>query len=557
MASKSLKILSLSIFTLLVLASFVSATITFSEPSALSQEGDSVEVTIESDTNEIIELGIEDIIEDDKTISFSLSNTSLEFNNTHTSYDITIEYDAEDFEFEFGKIYETVLTATNETENESESLTLTFEQTPFYDAGEDGRTEDLDISDIDFNTIEGFGDDEDYWYPLDEVKIQFNVENKGDWDVEDIEIEACLWDEERGKCIFDEDDMDIDDDKFDLDEGDDKDVTLTLKVDADELKEGNNDYTFYIKAVGKIDDSHAPDEVDGQETGDSDSQPIEIITDDKFVIIDDIEFQPNSVSCGETVELTAKAWNVGDEDLDDDEVYVWIYNKELGIDEVVEFDSGIDAMDYKKISFSFETPKDVEEGTYKIKLIAYDDEDLDDSDIFKTNEEEDEASYFKTIEIKEGSCVVEPQVSVFPSLESEVKAGGDLIVKATITNTGDELSLYKLNIANHDEWATLVNIEPSTIILDAGDSQDVLITFNINKDVSGDKLFNIEVLSDDELVITQPVSVTVEEQPGFNLPGITGNLISENNWYLWGIGALNVILILIIIIVALRVAKKE
>ncbi|MFW9873993.1 MAG: putative S-layer protein [Candidatus Thorarchaeota archaeon] len=553
MASKSLKILSLSIFTLLVLASFVSAAITFSDqnPTTLTQESGTFDINVTSDSLENITFSVDEITDyNGKTITFNPIDAWDDSNMGPQTITINYVIDSE-FDF-FGKEYSTILTADGDVSNNA-TKTLTFEQTPFYDGENEAE---IKISELDFNTMEGFGDDEDYWYPLDEVEIKFNVENKGDWDVENIEIKACLWDEERGKCIFDEDDMEIDDDKFDLDSGDDKDVTLTLKVDADELKAGNNDYTFYVKAVGKIDDKDA-DESDGDETGDSDSQPIEIITDDKFVIIDDIELQPSSVSCGQTVELTAKAWNVGDEDLDDDEVYVQIYNKELGIDKTIEFSSGIDAMDSEKISFSFEIPKDIEEGTYVIKLIAYNDEDMDDNDVFKTDDKEDEASYFGTLEITEDSCVIEPQVSVFPSLESEAKAGEDLIVKATITNTGDKLSLYKLNIADYNEWATLVDVEPSTVILDAGDSQDVLITLNVNKDVSGDKLFNIEVLSDDEIVITQPVSTTIEEQSGLNFPGITGNLISGNNWYLWGIGALNVILIIIIIIVALRVAKKE
>ena len=34
------------------------------------------------------------------------------------------------------------------------------------------------------------------------------------------------------------------------------------------------------------------------------------------------------------------------------------------------------------------------------------------------------------------------------------------------------------------------------------------------------------------------------------------DMISEGNWYIWGIGALNVVLILIIILVAVRIAKR-
>jgi hypothetical protein len=55
-------------------------------------------------------------------------------------------------------------------------------------------------------------------------------------------------------------------------------------------------------------------------------------------------------------------------------------------------------------------------------------------------------------------------------------------------------------------------------------------------------------------VITQPVSVDIASAGG--LFRITGNSILGNNWYLWGIGLLNLILVIVIIIVAVRIAKK-
>lgn len=551
MINKSFKILSLSILTLLVLASFVSATITFSDIPTLSQTGNSFTITIESDQNETIEFSIENITENEKMIVFDpIENITL--NSSNPSQKITINYNISDFDFEFGETYSTTLTANGDV-SENVTQDLSFEETSFYNKENEGN---LEVSHLELNSIEGFGDDDDYWYPLDEVEVEFDVENNGEWDIENIEIKFCLWDEEAKDCILDEDDVKINKDDFDLDENDEQTVKITFQVDPDELTAGNNDYTVYVSAIGNIDDNDAED-YDGDETGDSDFKEIEIITDDKFVIIDNVEIQPDSVSCGGTVELTAKVWNVGDEDLDDDEIYIWIYNKAFGIDEVVEFSSGIDAMDYEKISLSLEIPEDLEEEFYVVKLTAYDDEDMDDEDIFETAEEEDEASYNKIVDI-EGNCISEPQVIVSVGLESEAKAGEDLIVKATITNTGDKLVIYTLNMVDYTNWATLVNIEPNTIILNAGESKDILVTFNINKGVSGEKSFNIEVLSEDEVIKIFTVEpFTIEEQTGFNFAGITGNIISEGNWYLWGIGALNVLLVVIIIIVAFRVAKKS
>lgn len=551
MKGKLFGLLTLSILTILVFTSAVSATITFSGIPTLKQDGTSFEITITSDTAETIDFSTLTITDDNsKTISFTdLTGTIFV---ADTSQTITIAYTKESgFEFDFGKEYSTILTAKGSTSGNA-TQTLTFEETPYYKGDYE---DDLDISDLEFDVLKGFGDDEDYWYPFDEVEITFNVENNGDYDIEDVEIEVCILDKEKGECVFDEDDMDIDVDSFNLDEGDDQDVTINFNVDADNLNEGNTEYVVYVRAIGTIDDKDAPDTIDNKETGTSDSQEIEITTDDDFVIIDDIKFEPTTVSCGDTVKLTADVWNVGDEDLDDDEVYVLVYNKELGINKVVDFDSGIDAMDSEELSLSLELPKDIEEKTYIINFLVYNDEDMDDKDIFETDEEEDEARYVADFYVK-GSCVLEPQVIVTASLESGGKAGEELIIKATVTNTGNELTTYTLNAEEYTEWASLESVDPSTIILEAGKSKDVFITFNVNKDISGDKLFNIDVLSEGESILKQPVSVTIEKSE-FVLSALTGNIISEGNWYLWGIGALNVLLVIIIILVAVRVAKKS
>ena len=64
-----------------------------------------------------------------------------------------------------------------------------------------------------------------------------------------------------------------------------------------------------------------------------------------------------------------------------------------------------------------------------------------------------------------------------------------------------------------------------------------------------ERRINIEVLSDGKLVLTQPVSVSIEK--GFSLQDTFGD-----SWYLWLIGALNIILIAIIIVVAVRILRK-
>ena len=77
-----------------------------------------------------------------------------------------------------------------------------------------------------------------------------------------------------------------------------------------------------------------------------------------------------------------------------------------------------------------------------------------------------------------------------------------------------------------------------------------MITFEVKEDVEGEKTFYIEVLADNELIVNQPVAVPIIDK-GWNLPSIGGS-----NWHLWAIGALNVILVIFIIIIAVRIARR-
>jgi uncharacterized membrane protein len=418
----------------------------------------------------------------------------------------------------------------------------------FYEGENQGK---IKISDFDISVTEGFGDDEDYWYPFDEVEIEFDVENKGDWDIQDIEIKVCLLDTESGDCVLDEDDMDISEDKFDLDEDDDEvTVTLTFTLNAEDLNADTNNYELYVSAVGEIDDSDS--DYDEDETGESRSESIEIRTDEEFIIINEFKFQ-ETVQCGAEVQLTADVWNIGDKKIDEDKIFIRVYNADLELDELIDFDEDISSLDKETLNLMFNIPEDAIEGSYTIRFTVYEDDSYSSSDIYE-NDEEDEAIYYATLRV-EGACTQEDKVSITAALVSGGEAGKNLVVKATITNTGSELTTYTLEAGNYADWAESVELDSSTLVLSEGESKDVLLNFDVKSKVKGEKSFNINVSSDSGLSVQQPVAVSITESSGFF--GITGNVIGGGeNWYLWAIGALNVILVVIIIIVALRIARS-
>lgn len=450
------------------------------------------------------------------TFNFS-SITSID-NNANAKLRITVPNDAAgNFHLDNLKI--------EGTEIEDEPITCDYSEGSL----------NVDIKDI--QVIEGFGDDEE-WLPFDEVEVEIEVENKNDDEkIKDIELEWGLWSEETDEWVIELDDVD----EFDLKKDSEETVTINFKVnekkldvDLDELEDG--DYTLYVRAKGE--EQEDPE----FNVCSIDSEEVKIFIESDFVILNDIEV-PEVVQCDSEVQITADVWNIGDSD--QDEVVVVLYNKELGLSEEIEI-GDIDAFDSEPLDFTFQLPKDAEEKTYSLKLTVYD----EDHDIYE-NDYDDEQSIFSVFLKVEGSCSV-GEASVNAVLESGGQAGKPLIIKATIVNTGDKSTTYMLNAAGYAEWASTAVLDQNTITLEAGQSKDILLTFQVKKEALGDNLFNLEVLAENELIVSKPVQVTITKR-GL---GITGGAIFGDNWYLWGIGALNVILVILIIVIAVRIARK-
>ena len=411
----------------------------------------------------------------------------------------------------------------------------------FYEGANEGK---LKVRNIDFYVEEGFGDSNEFWYPLDSIRVKIELKNDGKWDIDDIEIEACLFDEEADECIMDEDDMDLSDNKFDLRDGERKTINILFDVNPGDLEVGNEVYTFYIKAVGEIDDSDKG-EFDEDKTGVSTLEKVEI-RNEEFIILDNFQYSA-TVQCGENVQILADVWNVGDTKIDEDEIFIHVYEDELGINKVIELTKDISELDYEMIDFILDIPQDAEEKTYRVEFSVYDDEDLTSDDVYE-NSEDDEAIFSIFLKV-EGNCIL-PKALVSASLDEGGKAGKELIVRATIKNTGSESASYLVNAVGYAEWASLISVEPSTITLQAGQSADVLITLDINKEVSGDRLFNIDVLSEGELVVSQPLLVEdIKKAP-------LGDLFGDNGVLTALIIGIALILVIIIIILAVRVARK-
>ncbi|MFH1585555.1 MAG: putative S-layer protein, partial [archaeon] len=425
------------------------------------------------------------------------------------------------------------------------------------DCDDIGTVGNLDVKSFKINVVggakggeggDGFGDDEDFWYPFDEVEIKFDVENKGSWDIENIEILFCLWDEDEGECVLDEGDVDISEDDFDLkwDKDDEQEVIISFTVDPDSLNQGSTDYTIYVTATGTIDDKDA--EVnDGEDTCAKQDQDIEIRTDERFVVIRDFEI-PETAAPGETITISADLWNIGDEDIDEDDIFIRVMSDTLKIQEEIEV-GDLDSFDSTKIQITLTIPEDAQERFHTFEFAVYDDEDMDDNDLYE-NEEGDEAIYDTHIKVEGESQIPSEGLIVSATLQSGGKAGQDMVIKSTLLNTGSDSQTYAVSSAEHASWANSVDVSESSVIVPAGASKDITFTFDVKKDASGENTFYIEVLSGNQIIKRQAVSVDIEKA-GFNLADTFGD-----SWYIWLIGALNVILVVIIIVVAIRVTRS-
>ena len=217
----------------------------------------------------------------------------------------------------------------------------------------------------------------------------------------------------------------------------------------------------------------------------------------------DSTLENENLTCGQDVTLTGEAWNIGDNDQRD--VYVRFYNNELGIEKNVDI-GDIDAFDNNNFDYTFTLPSNISEKWYDIKMSVYDRR----NDIFE-NSENDKAIF--DILFKVGNChiVVPPTVSAKLSSEEAV-AGKEMVVKITITNNNRDETLYSLNLDDYKDWATLRSIGGDVLRLNPGESANVNVTFNINKKVSGNKLFTLNIFSsDDKLVKSQQIGVSIKD----------------------------------------------
>ena len=536
MKSKILGLMTLSILALVMLVGLTSATFTisdFSNPSPIDTNKGTFDLTFNLTNEDLVNSATitwtDSIVSGGDATFSSFSPNNILANETLEST-VRVSFDKGYTGTISGTIYANSSTTEQANQPFSVEITGPEEVETCNIAGNQYGALELEIEDI--QVISGFGEDNE-WFPLDEIEVEVRVEYDGSEKMQDIVVKWGLYDLDTEEWVFDDEESD-----FNLKDGDKEDLLITFRLDDPDEFEDGGDYVFFVWAEGE------DEEYDDFLTCVATSEEITIEIESDFLILDNIELEnviDGKVGCGNTVHVTADIWNIGEDD--QEEVSIVVSNEALGINEILEI-GDVDKFDSEAISFEFQVPEGMEEKTYTLKFTIYD----EDHDVYE-NDYNDEKAVFDVYLKVEGNCAL-AQALVSAIIDEGGKAGKELIIRSTITNTGTKETTYSVNSIGYAEWASSVIIEPITLVLEAEQSADVLITLKVNGDVSGERLFNIEVLSEGELVVSQPLSVSIEK-------ALFGNLFNEDNGLLTAlIIGIALILVIIIIVLAIRVARR-
>ncbi len=386
----------------------------------------------------------------------------------------------------------------------------------------------------DLSVEEGFGSDNE-WLPLDLIKARINVENNGNDKIKSISVRWGLFNQDTQDWV-----MKNKETSFTLKDGDNKDIDLQFKLDkhVNDLADGN--YLFYGIANAK--DAASNDIA----TCEMDSEIVNVISESDFVILDNLQYSKD-VQCLQEVPITADIWNVGSED--QNAAYILVSNPSLGInDEKIEI-GDINSLDSSTMSYSFTVPKGTAEKTYIVDFTVYN----EDKEVFENDYDSDKAVFHAYLNVK-GNCAIPGKATVSAILESSsVDAGKEMVVTITVKNTGNKTADFTVSADGYSSWASSATVDQATFSLDSGQSKDVSMTLQVKEGVSGEQKFNINTLAAGQVVTTQPVAATV--QGGGFLSSLLTSGSSGGN-FLWIVGALNVLLVLAIIIIAIRFFSK-
>ncbi len=411
---------------------------------------------------------------------------------------------------------------------------------------------------------DGSGSDQQ-WYPLDTIEIKVRVYNHDTHnDANDI-LQLGLFRENSDSNIAGDLRWLQDSDQVSINVPSDSSEVYTFTFQVNPDIDTSKNYRLMLKAYS--DDVGEKKICTGFPEGISDyggssyyaSINIKKESSSSKAVVVDTSALPDvtTAQCGQQVTLSPMIYNIGSQDYKS-QILVKLYNSELGLNLNQTLPGNLNSGDGVQAPFTFTIPRNATEATSKISFTTYYGYNTNNNGYNLGGSYYTYASdnTFNTLLTVKGNCVYATPATtqVQASLQSGGKAGEPLVIQAAITNTGSKTVSYSFGLEGYNSWATLSGINPSNITLAPGQSQNVALNMNINKDATGgNKQFTLDVYSNGYLITQQPLSLSVT-QTLWN--SITGNVVgSGSNIIPWIFGILIIAVLAILVVVLVRRRK--
>lgn len=398
-------------------------------------------------------------------------------------------------------------------------------------------------SDISIST--DIEDDDEDFYPGDEINIEVDVENEGSDEIDNIIVEAILYDTEAGKRI-----VTVESNDFNLDENDRRTVDLTVELPKD-LDASNKLILFTYAYEDGNDDANCDWEYDSG---------LDFNRKDHDITINQVTITPETAKPGQTVEAKIDVENVGDND--EEKVYVKIKNSELGLDKKSEIFSieeyQKDDDDEYTATVTFIVPAGTKSGKYDLEVYVYD----------KNRNAYDSGSAFITLTVQGVTTSVTPTTTgtatiTVEEIQETVEPGEPYSIPVQVTNTATTAKEYKILLTNIADWAESTSVIDS--YLTAGQTSTYYLTLIPKTDATeGQHSVTVNVKEGTTTITTKTLSFTIPEKTDSSVTGGTVIEVEDKGAFqnvfsgttFWIIGDI-VLVIVGIFFVRMLFSKKE
>ncbi|MEM4244945.1 MAG: putative S-layer protein [Candidatus Nanoarchaeia archaeon] len=411
--------------------------------------------------------------------------------------------------------YDGVITVSTAAGAKSDTFTLEVRVQP--EVCSDGKKGNLKI---DLREPDS-GDD---FKPGEKIPIEVKVENNADDDL-DIVVTAFLYDVDDGDNV-----EEVDSDTINIDEDDTETFEFDLIVPED--VDDSHEFRLYVKAYEDGNEDEQCSEA---------SVKIDIKREKNDVIVKNIRINPSTAKVGDTVSIEVTVQNIGSRDQKD--VTVKVLNSELGLD-LISKSFGVEKFDKDDTQierFTFKIPEGVESGTYDIEAIV----------TFGSRT----ASSFAPMKVEAPALPPEPFAMIeVANVPTTLEAGKAFDMSVKVTNTGQASERFTVEVSNLASWADAV--QSQTITLGAGKTGTLFFTIQTKATATGSQSASVSVLSGNEVLDSQTISVNLQEAGAVEGQGIDfGNLFSGTT--LWIIADIILVIIAIIFIRMLFRSRKR